>query len=418
MTEAVARANELGLFILGFPSSRGVRISRKTPHIMLVAGEVSGDKLGAELMQALSDCRNGDVKFSGVGGRAMRELGFSSLFPMTDIAVMGPREVLPRLRLILRRIRETVKYVVSSRPDALVIIDSPDFTHTVAKRIARQAPDIPIVNYVSPSVWAWRQGRANAMARYLRRVLALLPFEPEFFEAHGKLDCVYVGHPATERIPAAGSGVEFRTRHNIAPDAPLLLVLPGSRFNEVKRLQTIFGEAARLLKQEIPELRIVVPTVPHVRSLVEQSAAQWGVEPIIIEDEDEKRAAFDAATAALAASGTVSLELGLARVPMVIGYKIDPIAAAVLKYLVKVPSIVLVNLILDRPSVRELLQQFCTAPALADALRPLLSDTAERRRALSDLDDLRRMMEVGRETPSKRAARAVLEILPGAGTAS
>jgi lipid-A-disaccharide synthase len=408
----IARANELGIFIFGFPASRGASSPQGKPRIMLVAGEVSGDALGAELMQAISDERKGQVTFSGVGGSAMRAKGLRPLFPMTDIAVMGPREVLPRLRLILRRIRETVEHAVSSKPDVLVIIDSPDFTHTVAKRVHRRKPEIPIVNYVSPSVWAWRQGRALSMARYLKRVLALLPFEPEFFRAHGALDCVYVGHPAIERIPELGSGTGFRARHGIAAAAPLLLVLPGSRFNEVKRLQNIFGEAARLLKNELPGLRVVVPAVPHVRGLVEQSAAQWGVDAIVIEGEEEKRSAFDAANAAVAASGTVSLELGLAGVPMVIGYKIDPIAAALLKYMIKVPSIVLVNLILDRPSVNEFLQSSCTPSNLATALLPLLSDSPTRRRALADLADLRRVMEVGGESPSRRAARAVLDMLP------
>lgn len=408
--KAVARADELGLFLVGFPPSR-VRRAKSVPHVMIVAGEVSGDVLGAELMRALKEQTEGQIRFSGVGGAEIEAEGISSLFPMTDIAVMGPREVLPRARLILRRIRETAEAAIQFEPDALVIIDSPDFTHTVARRVHKRAPHIPIINYVSPSVWAWRQGRAVAMAGYLRRVLALLPFEPEFFASHGKLDCVYVGHPALQRIPSAGSGAAFRARHNIEADAPLLLVLPGSRFNEVKRLQSVFGETAKSLKAAMPRLRVVVPVVPHVRVLVEASAAQWGVDAILIEGEDEKRGAFDAATAALAASGTVSLELGLARVPMVIGYKIDPIVAALLQYLLKVPSVVLVNLILDRPSVREFLQSFCTPANLAEALYPLLNATSERARALADLDELREMMQTGREAPSVRAARAILELL-------
>jgi len=409
--KAVARADELGLYLYAFPASRVGNQAEPIPHVMIVVGEVSGDVLGAELAQALKEHTGGRICFSGVAGAAMQAQGVGSLFPMTDIAVMGPREVLTRARLILRRIRETAQAVITSKPDALVIIDSPDFTHTVAKRVHKRAPNIPIINYVSPSVWAWRQGRAAAMARYLTRVLALLPFEPEFFASHGALDCVYVGHPAVQRMPVAGSGVEFRARHGIAPDAPVLLVLPGSRFNEVKRLQGIFGETARLLKSTMPDLRIVVPVVPHVRALVEASTAQWGVDAILIEGEDDKRAAFDAATAALAASGTVSLELGLARVPMVIGYKIDPIAAVLVQYLLKVPSVVLVNLILDRPAVQEFLQSFCTPPNLAAALKPLLSETAERARALADLDDLRQRMQADGDPPSRRAARAVLELI-------
>jgi lipid-A-disaccharide synthase len=381
-------------------------------HIMLVAGEPSGDALGAELMQALRTLTGGAVRFSGVGGMKMEAEGLASIFPMTDISVMGPREIIPRLPLIFRRIRETAEHAIAHRPDVLVVIDSPDFTHRVAKRVARRAPDIPIADYVAPSVWAWRRGRARAMAHYVKRVLALLPFEPDFFRAEAGLDCVYVGHPAIERLPEAGSGARFRAARGLDADTPLLLVLPGSRVNEVKRLVRVFGEAADLLAVSFPALRVVVPTVPHVRVLIEKAVKDWRVPVELIEGEDEKRAAFDAATAALAASGTVSVELGLARVPMVIGYKIEPLAALLVAGLLQVPSVVLVNLILDRPSVREFLQGACTAQALADALRPLLAQTPARARALADLDELRAVMGVGGEPPSLRAAKAVLDMLP------
>lgn len=338
--------------------------------------------------------------------------GLTSIFPMSDTSVMGPREVIPRLPLILRRMRETADFAVRERPDVLVIIDSPDFTHMVAKRVAKRAPDIPIANYVSPSVWAWRRGRARAMAKYVKRVLALLPFEPDFFRAEANLDCVYVGHPAIERLPAAGSGEVFRKARGMTSDQPMLLVLPGSRTNEVKRLIADFGTTAALLARDIPGIKFVLPTVPHVRHLVEEGVKRWSVPVELVEGEDEKRAAFDAATAALAASGTVSLELGLARVPMVIAYKIDPIAAWVVSGLLKVPSVVVVNLILDRPSVREFLQYAAKPTALAEALKPLLRDTPDRKRALADLDELRAIMGVGGDRPSLRAARAVLEMLP------
>ena len=381
------------------------------PHIMLVAGEPSGDALGGELMQAMKDMTGGDIRFSGVGGARMEEQGLSSIFPMTDISVMGPREVVPRLPLILRRIRQTANYAISHKPDVMVIIDSPDFTHLVARRVAKKAPEVPIVNYVSPSVWAWRRGRARAMARYLRRVLALLPFEPAFFKAQAGLDCVYVGHPAINRLPEPGAGKRFREAYDIPAEAPLLLLLPGSRVNEVKRLMNVFGETAARLSRDLPGLHIVLPTVPHVGDYVRAEAAKWKLPVTVIQDEAEKRAAFDAATAALAASGTVSLELGLARVPMVIGYRIDRMAGSLVSRMLKVPSVVLVNLILDRPSVKELLQSRCTPENLSAALRPLLEDTAERRRALADLDELKDRMGAGGEHPSVRAARAVLELL-------
>jgi lipid-A-disaccharide synthase len=386
-------------------------IARRAPHIMLVAGEPSGDALGGELMEALISETQGQVRITGVGGPKMIGHGLTSVFPMSDTSVMGPREVIPRLPLILRRMRETAAFAIAEKPDVLVVIDSPDFTHMVARRVRKRAPAIRIANYVSPSVWAWRQGRARAMAKYIDRVLALLPFEPAFFRAKAHLDCVYVGHPAIERIPAEGEGARFRTSHGIAPDAPVLLVLPGSRTNEVKRLVDLFGDTAMRLAAQIPNLTLVVPTVPHVRDYVAAAVARWSAPVILVDDEMEKRAAFDAATAALAASGTVSLELGLARVPMVIAYKIDLIAAYFVSRLMRVPSVVIVNLILDRPSVREYLQFDATAPKLAAGLLPLLQDTPQRARAIADLDDLRRIMGVGGPRPSLLAARAVLEML-------
>lgn len=381
------------------------------PHIMLVAGETSGDALGAALMGALREMTGGAVRFSGVGGEKMIAQGLTSVFPMTDIAVMGPREVIPRLPLILRRMRETTEHAVQTQPDIMVIIDSPDFTHTVAKRVAKRAPHIRIANYVSPSVWAWRRGRAKAMAKYLNRVLALLPFEPDFFRAQAGLDCIYVGHPAIERIPSVENGIAFRDARNIPLDAPVLALLPGSRVNEVKRLIGIFGEVATELHARIPGLRLVLPTVPHVHKLVEEAVAGWSVPVEIISDEMEKRGAFAAATAALAASGTVSLELGLARVPMVIAYKIDTIAGALVGRMLKVPSVVLVNLILDRPAVQEFLQDNCTTANLVAGLEPLLGQTSEHAHALADLDELREIMGVGGPAPSHRAAKAVLEML-------
>lgn len=379
-------------------------------HIMLVAGETSGDVLGGELMVALRDLSERPLTFSGVGGPAMERQGLASLFPMSDIAVMGPREIIPRLPLIFRRIRQTVRHAVQEVPDIAVLIDSPEFTHMVAKRIARRASGIPIVNYVLPSVWAWRQGRARAMKKYIRRVLALLPFEPRFLEKVG-VDCVYVGHPAIERLPVEGSGSRFRAARGIAPEAPLLLVLPGSRVNEVKHLAEIFGETARKLAAEIPDMRVVVPVVPHVRELVERSVKEWGVPVDLIEGEEEKRAAFDASTAALAASGTVALELALARVPMVVAYRAEAIVGWFALSVLKIPSVVLANLILDRPSVKEYLHTRCTADNLLEGIRPLMTDTGERLRALADLDEVRARMGVGGESPSRRAARAVLELL-------
>ncbi|MCR9240734.1 MAG: lipid-A-disaccharide synthase [Rhodobiaceae bacterium] len=380
-------------------------------HVMLVVGETSGDTLGAALMTSLREVLGDKVCFSGVGGPRMEAEGLSSIFPMTDIAVMGPREVIPRLPLILRRMSETTRHAVETQPNLVVIIDSPDFTHTVAKRIHKRAPEIPIANYVSPSVWAWRRGRAKAMATYLRKVLALLPFEPAFFRAEAGLDCEYVGHPAIEKIASSEEGSAFREQKGIAPDAPVLLVLPGSRTNEVKRLIGLMGETAAQVAAHHNGLRIVIPVVPHVQGLVVEAVKDWPVEPVLAFGDGEKRGAFAAATAAIAASGTVSLELGLAGIPMVVAYKIDPIAAWSVSRFLKVPTVVLVNLILDRPAVKEFLQHNCKSEDLSTALVPLIGDTKERRQALLDLAEMRELMGVGGPSPSTRAANVVLEML-------
>lgn len=380
------------------------------PHIMLVAGESSGDLLGAKLMAALKE-RSGPYRFTGVGGEAMEAEGLASIFPMPDIAVMGPREVIPRLPLILRRMALTVSRALAEEPDLIVIIDSPDFTHFVARFVKYRKPWIPIVDYVSPTVWAWRRGRANAMAHYLDRVMAVLPFEPAFFEAKAGLACDYVGHPGIEKLPPQGAGADFRTRHGIAPEAPLLCVLPGSRTNEVIRLTRIFGGAVERLHAALPTLRLVLPTVPHVRETVASQVADWPVQPVLTEGEGEKLAAFDASTAALAASGTVSLELGLSGVPMVIAYKLDPVAAFLAGRMLKVPSVVLVNLILDRPAVQEFLQSRCTPEALAEAMLPLLTDTPARSTMLADLAEFAERMGVGGAPPSHRAAAVVEAML-------
>lgn len=380
-------------------------------HVMLVVGETSGDTLGAALMTSVREVLGDRVSFSGVGGPRMEAQGLSSIFPMTDIAVMGPREVIPRLPLILRRMSETTRHAVETQPDLVVIIDSPDFTHTVAKRIHKKAPEVPIANYVSPSVWAWRRGRAKAMATYLRKVLALLPFEPAFFRAEAGLDCEYVGHPAIEKIASPEEGAAFREEKGIEPDAPVLLALPGSRTNEVKRLIDLMGKTTAQVAARHKGLRVVIPVVPHVQGLVVEAVKDWPIEPVLAFGDDEKRGAFAAATAAIAASGTVSLELGLAGIPMVVAYKIDPIAAWSVSRFLKVPTVVLVNLILDRPAVKEFLQHNCKSEDLSAALIPLIGDTEERRRALLDLAEMGELMGVGGPSPSTRAANVVLEML-------
>src|SRR4051794_26822563 len=358
-------------------------------------------------MRALKARFGEDLVFAGVGGRAMAGEGLTSLFPLSDIAVMGINAVIARLPTILRRAYSVVDAVVAGRPDVLVVIDSAEFTHAVARRVRRRLPGLPIVNYVSPSVWAWRSGRARKMRGYIDHVLALKPFEPDAHLRLGGPPCTYVGHPLVERIaelrPAAGE------RPLIETSPVNLVVLPGSRGSEIRRLMAPFGDTVALLAERSGrKLDLVLPAVAHLADEIRRLAETWPVKPHIVEGEAAKFAAMRRAGLALAASGTVTLELALAGVPMVVAYKVSKLEEQ-LKYLIKVPSIVLANLILGENAIPERVQWDCTPEKLADALLPLLSDTPERRGQVAAFERLDGLMDVGAEAPSERAARLVLE---------
>jgi lipid-A-disaccharide synthase len=373
--------------------------------VYIVTGEHSGDQLGFKLMQALNDLTDGQTSFRGVGGARMESEGLRSLFPMDDIAVMGLLPVLGRLPLLLRRIREVAEDVIARPPDVLVIVDSPDFTHRVARRVRETRPDVPIVNYVSPTVWAWRPGRAARMRGYVDHVLALLPFEPEAHRRLGGPACTYVGHPLMERLR------EFRPsegeRMPIAAGAHLLM-LPGSRASVVQRHMPLFRDVLdRLDASAIRE--IVIPTVPKLQPMVEQLSTDWSLKPRIVTGEDAKLRAFRHANAALASSGTVTLELALSGVPLVGAYRVDALAG-LLRHVVKIEAqhILLPNLILGSRAIPEFAAHAAEPGAIAAALRPLLRDTAERRAQEEALDRLEALMNVN-EPPSYGAARIVLE---------
>jgi len=378
--------------------------------LMLVCGEPSGDQLGAQLMAALKTLAGGRVNFVGVGGEAMAALGLKSLFPLDATAVMGLHEILPRIPEILRRVRRAAAFAAETRPDAAVLIDSPDFTHRIARRLKRIAPRIVTINYVAPQVWANRSYRARRMAEYFDLVLALLPFEAPFFEGYG-LHSVFVGHPAVERAGRMTGGEAFRARHGIAAGAPLLAVLPGSRSAEIRYILPQFREAVRLLAARVPGLVTVLPTVPHVAARVRAGTAGWAAPLHIVESEDEKFAAFDAADAALAASGTVTTELALSRTPMIVAYKVGRLTWTLLKPFVHAKYITISNLLLDREAVPEYLQSRCRPDLLADAVYPLLADKSAAARQAADLDEAMRRLGQGGEPPSLRAARAILDFL-------
>ncbi len=379
------------------------------PLIFLVAGEPSGDQLGARLMAALKAETGGAVRFAGVGGPRMRAEGLQSLFPIDDLAVMGLVEVLPHLRRILRRISETVAAARRLRPDALVTIDAPGFSLRVAKRL--EGAGFPLIHYVAPSVWAWKPWRARKIAGFLDHLLALLPFEPPYFEAHG-LATTVVGHPAIEAAAEPADGPAFRRRHGIAGNAPLLAVLPGSRAGEVSRLAPVFAATLARLAPDFPGLCAVVPTVPNVAARVRAATAAWPVETYVLEQPSEKYAAFAAADAALAASGTVTVELAVARCPTVVAYKVSPVTAAIVRRMLKVRYASIANLVLDRPVQPELLQENCTPEKLGAALHPLLAEGKARQRQLADLDAVVAALSgTGKGPPSRQAARCVLQVV-------
>jgi lipid-A-disaccharide synthase len=309
-----------------------------------------------------------------------------------------------------------VHHAAAMKPDLAILVDVPGFNLRIAERLKPIAPEIPIAQYVAPQAWAWRPKRAVEMRAYIDHVLALLPFEPAFFQKAG-VRCTHVGHPVVERFPGTGLGKSFRARHNIAKDAQLLAVLPGSRRKEVSRLGPVFAETLALLKAKHPDLVIVVPTIPHVAAQVREMAATWPLPALVLEEESEKYPAFEAATAALAASGTVALELALAGAPMVIAYKVDWLTAAYVRCAVKVKYANLINLIADRDVVPELIQEKCTPESLARETDRLLTDESARLAQRKVFEESARALGLGQEAPSMRAARAALATIPALGSA-
>jgi lipid-A-disaccharide synthase len=379
---------------------------------MLVCGEPSGDLLGAQLMAGLKQVTGNDIEITGVGGTAMHHQGLESLYPLDATSVMGLREVVPKIPAILRRVREACDFALATRPDAVVLIDSPDFTHRIAQQLKRRDPSIRTINYVAPQVWASRAYRAKKMAQYFDLVLALLPFEAPFFEKYG-LRSVFVGHPVIERAAKIRGGAEFRARLGVAPDVPLLAVLPGSRTNEIRFILPVFRDAAARIAAHVPGLVTVLPTIPHVSAKVHAATRDWPVPLHIVEDEADKFAAFDAADAALAASGTVTTELALARKPMAVGYRAGWLTYVLALPLMNVKYITLVNILLGREAVPEFLQMRCTSENLGDAVTKLLTDREAAGHELHDLDEATALLGRGGEAPSLRAARAIVDFVRG-----
>jgi lipid-A-disaccharide synthase len=374
--------------------------------IFLIATEESGDRLGAALMKVLRQRLGDAVAFEGVGGRAMAQEGLSSLFPIEELSIIGLAAIVRQVPKILRLIRRTATAAVEAAPDVLVIIDSPDFTHRVARRVRARDPAIPIVDYVSPTVWAWRPGRARSMRRYVDHVLALLPFEPEAYRKLQGPPCSYVGHPLTDQLAMLRPNAVEQERRYGKP--PVLLVLPGSRRSEIRHHMAIFGKALSQLQAQGAPFELILPTMPHLVEAVRAGVADWPVRPTIVVGEAERRAAFRIARAALAKSGTVTLELALSGVPMVAAYRAGTIEAFIVLRVINVSSVILANLVVGENVVPEYIQNDCTPENLAGALRDLLADSPQRRRQVEAFRKIDAIMAIGSQPPSVRAADIVL----------
>lgn len=379
-----------------------------TRKIHLIATEESGDRLGSALMRELKQRFGDDVVFSGVGGSSMAREGLQSLFPIEQLSIIGLAAVLKKLPSILKLIARATEDILRTKPDVLVIIDSPDFTQRVAKRVHKRDASIPIVNYVSPTVWAWRPGRARAMRAYVDHVLALLPFEPAAHQRLGGPPCTYVGHPLIEQIDTLRPNIEEQARRDGKP--PVLLVLPGSRRSEIRHHMETFGATLELVQKRGTDFELILPTMPHLVDGISEAVQAWSVQPRIVVGEAEKRAAFRIAHAAFAKSGTVTLELALSGVPMVTAYKAGSVEAWIIRRRITSSSVILANLVIGENVIPEFIQEDCTPEKLAASLRDVLADTPMRKRQVEGMAKLDDIMGIGRASPSKAAADIVVSV--------
>lgn len=381
-------------------------------RLAIITGEASGDALALSFLAALRpQLGSRPLELAGVGGQPLIEQGLKPFFPQADIAVMGFGPVLARLPLLLRRMNDAARGVAEFEPDLLLTIDAPDFCLRVAKKLRKRAPAIPIVHWVCPSVWAWRPGRARRMAPHIDRILALLPFEPAALERLRGPKTIYVGHPLIERLAALrpAAAEEAARRTDIAE--PNILILPGSRRSEINHLMPIFGEAVARIAKAAPGARFFLPAVTHLRGLIDEQAASWPVAPQIVEGEAAKLAAFRSARAALAASGTVTLELALSQVPTVAAYRGADWEAAIAKRLIKLPSVILANLVVGRSVVPEFIQENARADALSEAVLKLLPEGPARQAQLAGFAEIETIMRSAGASPAANAVAAALALL-------
>lgn len=382
--------------------------------VCIVTGEPSGDLLGARLMAAMKRLYPGQVSFMGVGGESMAAQGLDTLVDQRDLAVMGFVEVVPKIPLVLRRVREVTAAILQRRPDVLVTIDSWGFTKRLQLSVKQECEKagwaLPRLHYVAPMVWVWKEKRAHEVAQTVDRLLCLLPNEPPYFTRHG-LQADHVGHSVIEGGARHGDGAGFRHAHGIAEDAPVLVVLPGSRRSETSRLLPVFGQAVEALSRLKPDLRVVIPTVATVAAEVEQVVQSWPGQPLVVRGEQARYDAFAAAQVAMAASGTVSLELALAGVPHLIAYRVAPLTAWMFRRVTTLRYANLINHTLDRMVIPEILQEDCTSQALVETLQGLLESPELREQQKQAFSEALKILGGGQGLPSERAAHIVLKAI-------
>lgn len=377
------------------------------PCFFLIACEPSAELLGAHLMRAISRRLNGKARFAGVGGELMQAEGLKTLFPQSDLSHLGLIELLPKIPHILCRLDETAAAVRAVKPVAVITIDGPDFNFRLAKKL--QGSGIPLIHYVAPTVWAWRKGRARKIAKLYNHLFALLPFEPPYFTKEN-LPCTYIGHAAAESGAENASAARFRAPAQIPENKKILTFLPGSRAGEIRRFMPIFGETLAHLQGKLGDFAVVIPSLPHLKDIITPYAESWPVKPLLVTDYAQKYDAYAASHVALAVSGTVALELALTNTPNVTACRINLLTAFLFMWVVRVKFVNLVNILLGRLAVPELIQLDCTPKKLAHAIYQLWVDNEARALQQTAFAEIRKMVHAGSEMPSDMAARIICEI--------
>lgn len=384
--------------------------NNKDLKIYLIAGEPSGDLLGSRLMRALKQKLGKKVRFFGLGSDTMEAEGLKSLFDISELSIMGLTEVIPSIPRVLRRIKETVADIKRVRPDIVVTIDSWSFSSRVHKALRREKLDIPQVHYVAPQVWAWKKKRARTMYKYIDRLLTLLPQEPKYFTPY-HLQADFVGHPVIESEVVHGDAKAFRKKYHIAEDQVIVSILPGSRKTEVSKLLPVFLEAAAALHRENNRLCFVIPTVKTVSDLVKKAVSDSDLPLLVVESQQDRYNAFNASAAAIAASGTVALELAICNVPHLIAYKVSPLSALLVRHFLKIQFVNLSNILLGREVVPELLQERCVAGNLCHYTREFLHQGPLYDKQQAAFGKIREILGHGEQTPSENAADILLDMI-------